>query len=247
MKLQYLGDARDAFKWDLLHWICTKASPRFGELVFVPMLTPDIKGSNEGNTPHHWFDCREFIRPFVESLKKEEPRSLKPIAALGSVEANIPPFHVSLFAPFEYIGSGHRRISYWAGFDPKLFENAVVFFDPDNGFETKTQHGTKWVRHSELRYFLSRLPETSVVVIYQHRPRFRKWVDLFADLKTSLGYAHTAVAAYEGNLAFVAIAGKLSVGRRIFDAMKSYANEHMVVQFAVLRGDHALLDGLGEA
>jgi hypothetical protein len=27
MKLQYLGDARDAFKWDLLHWICTRAEP----------------------------------------------------------------------------------------------------------------------------------------------------------------------------------------------------------------------------
>ena len=45
MKLQYLGDARDAFRWDLLHWMCTRSSPCFRELVFVPMLTPDVQAS----------------------------------------------------------------------------------------------------------------------------------------------------------------------------------------------------------
>jgi len=237
MKLQYLGDARDAFKWDLLHWICTKSSPRFDEMVFVPMLTPDIEKSNEGQTPHQQFECRGFIRPFLDSLKKE-PRSLKYISALGAIEQNAPSFHVSLFAPTKHIGSGNQRAEYWAGFEPEKFENAVVFFDPDNGFETQTQHGTKWVRHSELKHFLSRLPKTSVTVVYQHRPR-RKWNDLFSDLKDNLSYAHTAVVAYEGNLAFVAIAGNESAGKRIFAAIKGYANEHHVVCHTVLRGDHA--------
>ena len=36
MKLQYLGDSRDAFKWDLLHWLCTRAEPAFARLLFVP-------------------------------------------------------------------------------------------------------------------------------------------------------------------------------------------------------------------
>ena len=238
MKLQYLGDARDAFKWDLLHWICTKSSPYFDVLAFVPMLTPDIENSNEGHTPHQWFKCRDFIRPFVTSLKKE-PRSLEGITALGSAEQNAPSFRVSLFAPSEYIGSGNQRAKYWASFEPERLDNAVVFFDPDNGFETKTQHGRKWVRHLELRHFLSRLPKTSAVVVYQHRPR-RKWIDLFADLKDSLGYAHTAVAAHEGNLAFVAMAGNASAGRRIFAAIESYANEHPVVCHALLRGNPCL-------
>jgi hypothetical protein len=41
MKLQYLGDSRDAFKWDLLHWLCTRAEPAFARLLFVPLLTSD--------------------------------------------------------------------------------------------------------------------------------------------------------------------------------------------------------------
>ena len=237
MKLQYLGDARDAFKWDLLHWMCTKSSPHFDELAFVPMLTPDIEKSNEGQTPHQWFECRDFIRPFVASLKKE-PRSLERITTLGSSEKNAPSFRVSLFAPSEYIGSGNQRAKYWASFEPEKYENAVVFFDPDIGLETKTQHGTKWVRHLELKHFLSRLPKTSVAVVYQHRPH-RKWVDLFADLKDSLSYAHTAVAAHEGNLAFVAMASNASAGRQIFATMKSYTDEHPVVCHTVLRGKHA--------
>jgi len=41
VKLQYLGDSRDAFKWDLLHWLCTRAEPAFARLLFVPLLTAD--------------------------------------------------------------------------------------------------------------------------------------------------------------------------------------------------------------
>ena len=32
MKHQYLGDSRDAFKWDLLHWICSIST--FSKLSF---------------------------------------------------------------------------------------------------------------------------------------------------------------------------------------------------------------------
>lgn len=237
MKLQYLGDARDAFKWDLLHWICTRSSPPFNELYFVPLLTPHKEGSNEGHTPHHWFKCREFVRPFLESLKVE-PRSLNRIDALGTVEPNITPFRVSTFGTDKCIGPGSQRADYWSSFKPERLANTVVFFDPDNGFETKTQRGTKWIRHTELRELFSRLPETSVAVVYQHRPR-RTWDDLFADLNENLGYVYTAVAAHESNLAFVAMAGTASGGKRVLSAIQSYAAEHPIVFHKVLRDGHA--------
>lgn len=237
MKLQFLGDAPDAFKWDLLHWICTRSSPRFDEFVFVPMLTPDIEGSNEGRTPHHRFECRNFIRSFVASLKAE-PRSLTRINTLGAAEPNLAPFRVSIFEPERYIGSGSQRAEYWSGFVPEKLANSVVFLDPDNGFETKTQRGTKWIRHAELKDLLLRLPQSSIAVVYQHRPH-RTWVDLFEELKESLEYVHTLVVVYEGNLAFVAIAGAASGGKRILPAIQSYANEHPVVRHIVLKDSHA--------
>jgi hypothetical protein len=220
MKLQYLGDARDAFKWDLLHWICTRSSPVFSTLVFVPLLTPDDEGSNEGRTPHHWFECRDFIHSFVDSLQAE-PRSLARISALGSAQPQST-FQVSVFAPETFVGSGAKRAEYWSTFDVSKLENSVVFFDPDNGFETKTRKGRKWIRHSELKALFSKLPETSVAVVYQHRPR-RTWPDLFADLTKNLAYVHTAVAAHEANLAFVAMAGNATAGQRVTAAVEEYA------------------------
>lgn len=238
MKLQYLGDSRDAFKWDLLHCICTRSSPRFDELVFVPMLTPDIPGLNEGNTPHDRFKCQNpFIPPFLISLKNE-PRSLERISTLGAIEPNTAPFRVSVCGNSKYLGIGNRRAEYWRGFKPENYKNTVVFFDPDNGFETKTQRGAKWIRHAELKYLFTQLPETSVVVVYQHRPQRRSWTDLFPDLTKKLDYINTAVAAYEGNLAFVAMASNASCGKRICDVIKSYAVEPSVVHQKVLRHGH---------
>lgn len=81
MKLQYLGDSRDAFKWDLLHWLCTQAEPAFA--------TPDDVVPRDGRTPHAWFPCRPLVRPFVAGLAAA-PRSLGRIAALGGLEPSDP-------------------------------------------------------------------------------------------------------------------------------------------------------------
>jgi hypothetical protein len=229
MKLQYLGDSRDAFKWDLLHWICT-TSP-FSKLVFVPLLTSDIRGSNEGLIPHHRFRCKLFIRPFLDSLK-EEPRSLNRIENLGKIDPTRT-FEVSVFAPEREIGTGTKRTEYWSGFDASMFHSSVIFFDPDNGYETKTQRGAKWIEHDELKTLFASLPETSVALIYQHRPR-RIWSQLFADLAKNITYVKTSVAVYESTLAFVAMASNVTAGQQIALAMESYSRNHTEVKFTSL-------------
>jgi hypothetical protein len=229
MKLQYLGDSRDAFKWDLLHWICT-TSP-FSKLVFIPLLTSDIKGSNEGLIPHHRFQCQPFIRSFLDSLK-EEPRSLNRIENLGRIDPTRT-FEVSVFAPEREIAAGLKRQEYWSGFDASLLHNSVVFFDPDNGYETRTQKGPKWIGHDELENLFACLPETSVALIYQHRPR-RIWSELFADLAKSITYVDTAVAVYEPTLAFVAMANNVTAGRQITLALEKYSRNHAEVKFTPL-------------
>jgi hypothetical protein len=240
MKLQYLGDARDAFKWDLLHWLCTAST--FTNLIFVPLLTPDLEGSGEGLIPHHRFKCRDIIRPFLDSLK-EEPRSLDRISALGSLDPSRQ-FRVSVIAPQRVIGTGFKRRDYWTDFDPSTLENSVVFFDPDNGYETKTRYqtkkpiGPKWIGHDELRNLFTHLPATSIAVVYQHKPH-RKWSDLFRDLTENLVYVHTAVVAHESDLAFVAMAGNADTGKAITTAMHEYARRNPPVAFtSLLFGSH---------
>ncbi len=50
MKLQYLGDSRDSFKWDLLYQLVADCD--FERLYFVPFLTPDDREPTDGRTIH---------------------------------------------------------------------------------------------------------------------------------------------------------------------------------------------------
>ena len=243
MKLQYLGDSRDAFKWDILHWVCTRSNPAFSRLVYVPMLTPP-DNPNEGRIPHQRFTCRDFIRAFVASLKTE-PRSFIRVCSLGTMEP-LKRFEVRVISPDIFIGSAAHRREYWADFNPRDFDDSVVFFDPDNGFETKTRHGQKWIRHSELSDVIARLPATSVAVVYQHRPFFDYWDTVFAKLEKKIDYADS-VAAYESNLAFVALAGNRTVWRRVSDCIKGYAKNHPTVKYRGMPHKRVELETLPQA
>lgn len=220
MKLQYLGDYRDAFKWDLLHWLCSTADSETTSLLFVPLLTPDDPNPRDGQIPHHRFMARPEVQQFVASLKNTS-RGLGSITDLGSLEPT-KQFSVSIHAPDRYVEPGRRRPDYWWGIDHP--SKSVVFLDPDNGFETKTCKGTKWVRHSEVKSLLEKLPQSSAVVVYQHRPHL-KWENVLGDISRNLHYAGHASATYDSSLAFIIIGNSGPAVRRLSQAAKCYANQ----------------------
>jgi len=113
------------------------------------------------------------LHPSLLDCLKTEPRRLDRIAGLAGLHPDLR-FEMSIFEPERKLPSGKNRSSYWNGFDASACHNAIVFFDPDNGFETKTKRGDQWVRHDELEALFSRLPETSIMIIYQHKPH-KKW------------------------------------------------------------------------
>jgi hypothetical protein len=205
----------------------------------VPMLTPDDPDSTEGRISHHRFPCRPEIRSFL-SMLAEEPRSLCKVKELGEVCPGRR-FSVQVYKANEYIGTDAERNNYWADLPRLLCSNSLLFFDPDIGFETKTQNGSKWVRYSEVREAASRLPQDSAVVVYQHRPQGKKWEDVFASVAYHTSYANTTVAAREGNLAFVALTSKVATGNRLAAAVRSYAHGHAneKVSFVDLKQIHA--------
>ncbi len=221
MKLQYLGDARDAFKWDLLHWLCTQSNPRFSELVYVPLLTEDDAKGNDGKTPHRWFPCRTDIREFTEGFLKS--RNLGRIGTLGSLPKH-PTFGVHIFKETVYVPAGPARSSYWTGL--ALPGNEIIFLDPDNGFETATRKGRKWVRVSEIQTILASAPPSTAVVVYQHRPLFRRWDDVFPLLISGLTQTAQISVVYEASLAFIILAQSADARSRVFEAAARYAEAH---------------------
>ncbi|HMK43660.1 MAG TPA: hypothetical protein VK445_05940 [Dissulfurispiraceae bacterium] len=69
MKLQYLGDSRDSFKWDYHDYLTTKLNyPLFNVAL---MLTPDDK-TNEGATKPHIYKSRPEIIDFCHCLKRSK-------------------------------------------------------------------------------------------------------------------------------------------------------------------------------
>jgi hypothetical protein len=110
----------------------------------------------------------------------------------------------------------------------------LIFLDPDNGFETLTQTREKWVRHSEVDWILRSMPDSSAVVVYQHRPQRRPWRQVFQELQERIGYAKWAAAAYEANLAFVVLGKAAVTGHRLVQAMARYSDGHATVHVTEL-------------
>ncbi len=231
MKLQYLGDYRDAFKWDLLHWLCSRSEPGFRSLLFVPFLTADDENPRDGQIPHDRFAARAVVQRFVAALRAG-PRRLEAVTPLGAIDAERP-FTVTIHSPAGVVPRGSARSDYWNGLP--LPASSIVFIDPDNGFETKTRKGPKWVRHTEVESLLARLPESSAVVVYQHRPR-KTWKQVFDSLAPRLSYAAHAVATFDSTLAFIILARSAKVSERLLAAAQEYARQHGTVECAALSG-----------
>ena len=232
MKIQYLGDYRDAFKWDLLHWACTRSSPTFCRLVFVPLLTLDDPVPRDGQMPHERFEARDFIHAFVAELRRA-PRDIRRVAQLGTQDGETS-FNVSIHAPHRIVPDHTARPKYWENFDPRSLDDCIVFLDPDNGFEIKTQRGGKWVLDAEIRWLLETLPSSSAIVVYQHWPH-RAWPTVFAELARRLSFAPFLCAVHDHTLAFVALSRNADAFGRLERAFHAYAAAHPKVKYAEIR------------
>ena len=98
------------------------------------------------------------------------------------------------------------------------------------------------MRHAEVQWLLERLPESSAVVVYQHRPH-RPWESLFADLAARLEYAPHVQAVYEANLAFLVLSRARGAVERLARAAIRYGEGRPGVRASAFgcgeRGDQA--------
>jgi hypothetical protein len=224
MKLQYLGDSRDAFKWDLLHWLVSETDPPFSKLVVIPMLTPDDEVPHDGKTPAKSFASRPEINNFLEALAKT-PRTLERIVDLGALDS-LCQFEVQVHEAYRSIGSGKQREAYWKSFRSEAQENTLVFADPDNGLEPKTKHAEKWLRYDEVRKILEDLPQTSALVVYQHRPQREKWQSALPRIKSQCAFPYHAFSVCESNLAFIVFTTGKETYTHLFACAKCYIKDH---------------------
>ncbi len=164
IKLQYLGDRRDFYKYDLL--LQLGRTLHLG-LTVIPMLTPD-DGSGQGRLDEYKHGSRDKgLWKFLRSPGEHGPREFGHVAEYLN-DRGIK----TRFVPEGYLEEDNRA-DYFARVAEQDLKDCIVFLDPDTGLKTPSAsaRNPKYLRYPELRDIYRRMSEGSVLVVYQHMPR----------------------------------------------------------------------------
>ncbi len=219
MKLQYLGDSKDSFKWDYHDYLTSKLGYSFFNIVL--MMTPDDKG-NDGKTPPSDFPARIEIIDFCKELRKN--RNLDLVTKLPSRTGA--EYIVKLHKPNTYI-TNQNRISYFSGITAE--KDQVVFLDPDNGFQPDGKFDEKHLLYSEVDCLLKQISDGSVISVFQHFRR-RRFAEDFEHIRDCLSeFSICCVTAIYWNfLMFVCLSKSKEIIEKVLRINENYAKTHPV-------------------
>jgi hypothetical protein len=215
MKIQYLGDSKDSFKWDYQDYLTHSLG--FELLNILLMMTPD-DNTNEGKTQPVWFPARNEIIQFCNNIRTK--RNLSIIQSLPSKTGSA--YQVNLHKPNIYITKNSRKL-YYSEFYSEI--DQVVFLDPDNGFEPERKYNEKHVRYSEILDVLNKISTNSVVSVFQHFRRIKFTKD-FTRIRERLLEANSSVkitAIYWHQLMFVLISKSKQTIKQVRKLNKNYS------------------------
>jgi hypothetical protein len=211
LKRQYLGDARDAFKWEYQDHLTRHLG--YSRLQIVPMLTED-DATNEGMTHPSRYPAADAFRVFC--LKLRRSRALVDLHDLPTLMPG--DYQVLLHRPDE-VFSESGRAAYFS--DINGASDQVVFVDPDIGFEPKGRY-EKHVAFADITAILDQVSYDSVVSVYQHQRQGESYIDTIADIRRRLPMDH-CVAIYGHHVMFVAISRSRPCIETVSEANVQYA------------------------
>lgn len=214
MKLQYFGDRRDFYKYDLLLDLGRSLRPK-GGITVIPMLTPD-DGGPDGKLRCGVGRRDAALYRFLESC---------PEPTIGSVADHFKERGLPMKVTSEEHLLAGNRATYFAAVEDRDLVDTIVFLDPDNGLEVPSGRGTKYLRYEELRDLLLRMSDSSVIVVYQHMPREEHGA-FFHKVSRRL-FERSAVRQVAfldmGDLAFIVLARSPEGFREVSEALGAYA------------------------
>ena len=173
MKLQYLGDSKDAFKWDYLDFLVKSLNMGSKEykLLVVPMLT-DSDNTKQGQTDPSEFSSSKEVQKFCVYLQNK--RELKKIKELSSYTNSDYDIYIHKEKCHEkeewFVNNDSFRRTYF----PNISKGGktVLFLDPDKGFETKHLKNTKehHVKYCDIKNIYNDAKKDDIIVVFQHAP-----------------------------------------------------------------------------
>lgn len=216
MKLQYLGDSKDSFKWDYHHFLVEALG--YSRLRVAWMMTPD-DGGPDGRTAPELFPARPEILKLCNQLRTtRDPALIVDLPTVGNSS-----YVVSFHQTDVGLGSNTDH-SFFSGIETGSDE--VIFLDPDNGFEPERSTSNKHVRYRDLDGLLKSLTPGSVVTVFQHHRR-KKFPDDFARIRERTLSGH-ACAVYWQSLMFVCLSSSSETISRVSEINLRYAQHRPV-------------------
>ena len=165
MKLQYLGDSKDAFKWDYLDFLARGISAPY--LDIIPMKTPP-DGSGQGKTSSSRFPASEAVQKFCQHLQKN--RNLSELRKLPSYTGA--KFRIRLHNPgVEFKHATMYRAGYFSRISLDEANTRILFLDPDIGFQPAKTVNEKHIKYSDIASIWPRITDEALVCIFQHGRR----------------------------------------------------------------------------
>jgi hypothetical protein len=214
MKRQYLGDSKDSFKWDYLHFLVEALGYRRLKIAWV-MSADD--GGSDGKTAPELFPARKEILGLCHHLRAERDAGL----LFGLPATTGAHYTVSIHDGGD-ADHGNEAGSFFAGVEGA--SEQVLFLDPDNGFEPERSFTHRHVRYADLDRLMSTVPSDAVVVVFQHHRR-KKFADDFARIRERLLSGYSS-AVYWQALMFVCLSSSPEGIARVREVNREYARQH---------------------
>lgn len=239
MKRQYLGDAKDAFKWDYHNHLVRGLG--YTQLTAMLMMNENEKGKKIKKSEKHPCGFPEEIVCFCKKLiaiREEGDLNLLcelPDEANGKNKGG---YKFDIYDNVVPYDNGKNRGDYFKSFELKKDEE-IVFIDPCTGFKSRKTRATSMehLHFSHLEKIVGCLSYNSVISVYQHAERIKpegkfpgrlKYIS--GEIKRRNKQAHCAAVYWDGKVMFVQITTDEKMFKRVKEINEEYAKSRELVK-----------------
>ncbi len=215
MKLQFLGDSKDCFKWDYHDFLTREMGYEILNVAF--MMTPDEKNSH-GRTEAANFPAGRKIVNFCQLLRTtKDPRHVGDLPKIASSQ-----YVVKFHKPQTYF-THPTRYQYFS--DVSHSKKQVVFLDPDNGFEPERTVSEKHLAYPDVFRILDQTQTDTIISVFHHFRRIQ-FHENYKRIQERLNGLPSTAIHWKNFLMFVGISKSEEVVYKIKEADFLYSQNY---------------------
>ena len=234
MKLQYLGESKDAFKWDYLDFLVKRLNKGSKEykLFVVPMLTDSDK-TKQGQTDPSEFPSSKEVQKFCAYLQnKRELKKIKELSSYTNSDYDICIHKEKSHEKREwFVSRDSFRRTYFRDISEE--GKTVLFLDPDKGFEPPASFDKKHVKYCDVKNIYNNAKNDDIIVVFQHARRKHcpfpeHYQEILDRLEAEKIKCHTAAMFWGNKVMFVVIGKSKERIDRVKKINACYANHDYI-------------------